>query len=848
MRESFLAALEKACVGLQKQLAKEHQNAVSRLHERMKALVEDNKKLHGLLKLSGLDPPTSSTTLLDCEDWHEDLTAYESHSEAPSGPPNMGGVISAVLCASQNLPGQFEDSSEMVIPTHSSQLASARDSTDSIPTSSTLSSFPDLDVARFVDQSEPLPAGITVPKAPAQRSSTLAGSTGSKVANAQVRFCEDDVVVEASRRSLLDDTISDDGESNIHFELADAWACMQQTNMMISRRLGVVDFHNERIKGLQTKEAMASGGRVAEDDSSFFQRLVMEPYSKTHICWELSGFVLLIFDLITIPLDLGFDPHDMDVSAMIWIIRIFWTFDIAVSFFTGYFDAQGCTVVSPKFIAVRYLKRQFHLDLLVVSLDYLELFISVLDGSAARALKSWRLLRIARVLRLRKARKLVETFSDFVYLDKVKIIVDILKMLLLLAVMLHLIACVWYAVGGLGTDYFASPSWIHDQNLQMESTRARYMYSFHFAIAIFSGEHLYEPSNMLERGFMVFVLFLSFLLQIYIVGSITTSMTYLEIESTRKSHLFRSLDRFLAGNNISRELTIKVTRNAMYSLTRQENSTREQNVELLQLISVPLKMELHFEMHIPVLNWHPFFKCYTQSNPVGVRKVCHMAVETSNFTGGDDIFHALEKPQNPRIFFVVSGHLQYFRDAATGFALLTYDVSPKAWLVEAVLWTNDWHHVGTLKATEDCHLLAVSAQGFQEVVRRFASNHARVYAEGFIDFLNSLDREVHSDIGDIKCELQRTLLKAFPELWPALRNEFGFIGSTKRNSKTKLSILPTLMRSSGRDTSGRDTSVRCSDIEHKASLEKRTSAASITKHFDYGDGEGALSAESAWKS
>jgi len=63
------------------------------------------------------------------------------------------------------------------------------------------------------------------------------------------------------------------------------------------------------------------------------------------------------------------------------LILVFWTFDIILTFCTGYVNTNGTVVMVPKKIAMNYMKsRWFPLDLVVVGPDWVLSLIEVMSG------------------------------------------------------------------------------------------------------------------------------------------------------------------------------------------------------------------------------------------------------------------------------------------------------------------------------------------------------------------------------------------------------------------------------------------------------------------------------------
>merc|ERR1712046_309948 len=132
----------------------------------------------------------------------------------------------------------------------------------------------------------------------------------------------------------------------------------------------------------------------------------------------------------------------------------------------------------------------------------------------------------------------------------------------------------------------------------------------------------------------------------------------------------------------------------MGALLEQKRNAPETSIELLGLISEPLRCELHFEVHSPALLTHPFFGCYIDINPIATKKLCHEAVSRTSFSRGDIVFIETETPAVPRMYFTLCGRLSYNQDE---FASQTW-VTPGDWVSEPVLWTH-WVHRGTFRAS-----------------------------------------------------------------------------------------------------------------------------------------------------
>merc|ERR1719382_345792 len=100
--------------------------------------------------------------------------------------------------------------------------------------------------------------------------------------------------------------------------------------------------------------------------------------------------------------------------AMSWLSQIFWSFDICVSFLTGYYKNSELEMRLGK-VMYMYVKTWFTIDVIVTAPLWVLLFIdegSCTNCGAARASKGMKTIRFLRVLRLLRLVKFQHVLSD----------------------------------------------------------------------------------------------------------------------------------------------------------------------------------------------------------------------------------------------------------------------------------------------------------------------------------------------------------------------------------------------------------------------------------------------------
>lgn len=462
--------------------------------------------------------------------------------------------------------------------------------------------------------------------------------------------------------------------------------------------------------------------------------------SRCRTGWDLCSAVLLTYMCIYTPLEMFELPQTTFAWAFSWASRLFWTIDIFLMFCTTFENTGGRIENNPRLVAQHYLRTWFAIDMVLVCLDWSDVFARARDaqkiGNFLKVFRHFRLLRVVRVLSS-------DSISVFAFLPRselLEISMTILKTFMCVIFMNHFIACLWY---GLGTFNNIGNSWISNHQLVGASLWARYITSYHWSLTNFHASADIDPTNINERAFTVFAVFFAFFAASVVVSNMTSAMTRLEIIRTAESARLNLLRQFLVDNSISNQLAYRITKHAKSKISHEKRNLPEASVDLLGIISEPLQQELHMEMHLPMLSGHPFFCVMCKRCPNLVRKICHTAITRSTCMSGDIVFVENEVHLAPKMFFVVSGRLAYLQRAK--------EVKPMwrpSWACEAVLWTK-WTTVGALMAAEDSSLIAIDSYDFQRICTSDSevdSGFIKSYAKCYCDELNGLPDDLCTDL------------------------------------------------------------------------------------------------------
>jgi len=469
--------------------------------------------------------------------------------------------------------------------------------------------------------------------------------------------------------------------------------------------------------------------------SSFLvRRVVVAPNSRRRVLWDLLSLLCLVHDTTVIPMQFLTFPDTLFMNVLAWWARLFWTLDLGASLLTGFALSDGSQEVRPTKILKHFAKTWLVPDVLLVALDWMQLGAH----SGGGILHVFQALRMLRLLRLARTGAMINAVLEHASSEKFAVVVSVTGSLIAIVCVSHVMACCWLGLGRMGGD-----GWVSLHGLEDHERWLQFAISFHWALCQFCGTMELHPTNLAERVYGICSLLLGFLLATAFVSSITSSLTRLCILTSQQASQRKVLRRYLREHGISRKLARRIQLNAQHMTAEQQRNTPECDVELLKVVSEPLRVDLHFEIYSQTLMVHPFFRCWAAENPASMRQLCHSAVSVISISQDDVLFSSGEVPVRPQMLFVRSGELRYYQGSGTGLQT----VIAGEWACEHVLWTK-WVYHGKLYAARDCRLTTVDARAFHQVALKSQASGDKLsrYASEFVKLLN-VSPNMRSDLG-----------------------------------------------------------------------------------------------------
>jgi hypothetical protein len=479
-------------------------------------------------------------------------------------------------------------------------------------------------------------------------------------------------------------------------------------------------------------------------------RCLINPGQPSRVMWDLTGMILISYDMMIIPMHMSFQPEPHWITtAMGWATLLFWSADMFASVCTGYFK-NGKLVMDQQSIILNYLKGWFWLDCIVVLPDWVMKAMGSVTNVAGlgRILRIARVMRVLRLLRLLKLKKLFALVYDLIDSEVMFIVVNLIQLLTVILVMNHIVACAWYMVGRVSKENGAPKNWLQDIGLTPvweSSLEWKYLTSLHWSITQFTPASMdVSATNAAERFFSIVILFWALVALSSIIGSVSASMTALRNMSSDENKQFWILRRYLRQRHISRDLIQRIIKYLEFQSIQKHNTVLTGSVKLLANLSDQFSIELAHQLNAPTMLDHPFFKFLAEegSMPLTMYRLCSVGLQNHAFAFDEVVFNPGD--EGMRMYVVKTGSFEY--KLVDNYAVET-TLTPRLWAAEASLWTN-WRHRGWLSAQRPAEAMGIVPSKLYEVFHLHPRPwyYARNYAVEFVNYLNNIGTSAQTDV------------------------------------------------------------------------------------------------------
>lgn len=448
-------------------------------------------------------------------------------------------------------------------------------------------------------------------------------------------------------------------------------------------------------------------------DPSVFQRCVLGPRNVIQLLWSFLGSLFILWDLVTIPLELYDIPSFISFLETFGKVTFtFWILDMPTHLIFGR-EIKGKVELRPAMLVRDYVYSWFILDLMVISIDIVLFLVEELSGGwrSARFLRTLRLLRLLRLLRVAKLQQALTLLANRFLSAHAFMVMKVVAGLTMILAINHIIACCWYGIGSLSFD---GKSWILLAEIESAGFAEAYAASIHWALTQFTpATNNIAPDNALERFFAVWVILLAMGVFSSFISSITSTVSSLRTYRQEQQKKQSQLLRFFNERNLSTDLYGRVQ-----EIVRKQGlfevRLNEKEVTLFSGVPERLLILMHEEMYsssVNALNFWPMWCHFEDQN--FFREVCHSAIVEHVCTPAQDAF--MPGTDCQEVYIIQAGQMQYSakpRTSSRVYETVREAVGDSTVLCLPVFWA-DWHHRGRLTSEDStCYFVGIDAEKF----------------------------------------------------------------------------------------------------------------------------------------
>lgn len=457
-------------------------------------------------------------------------------------------------------------------------------------------------------------------------------------------------------------------------------------------------------------------------------RWVILPDSRLQTFLDLMGVIFVMLDLTTTSFFLSWG---VVYSRIFWtdvcVSPPYWTLDIVRHFLMASYQ-KGELETRWIAIATLYLKSYFFIDLFVVLFDWASVALLTSQPSDMQSntiLRAMQFIKMIRIIQLsRMTTRLLrrwDMYAERRFGERNQLIMSylIVPVCFILAG-LHLVACLYYAVGAARLGYNGR-SWFEKLDdpesgitFVQSSLINQYLAVYHFAVATVSlaGNFEIPVTNPSERGVMILTLLLGFVFGSVFVSSISAAIVDYQIKENANSSRLRQLRKYLVENHVKLATYERVVMQAEQRLVASDR-LKEEDVNALTFMSKQFIIDVRLEIQWPPLRRHALFRLYEMLDEDVPRRLCNHALSYIDLSVGDELFREGEVAEYA--YILTFGILQYVPSQSRVERLLVLNVDPYEMLSEATLFVL-WFHVGRARAQISSRVLKINAVELTKVV------------------------------------------------------------------------------------------------------------------------------------
>ena len=366
--------------------------------------------------------------------------------------------------------------------------------------------------------------------------------------------------------------------------------------------------------------------------------------STFRIYWDALIAVLAFGSATYVVWQLVFNPGSgLAPWSLIYLVDLLFIADIALNFRTTYRD-KGVEVSSPNNTAAHYRQTMLPLDL-IANIPW-ELLILLLGNDAILGAPLLLWLRLPRFLRVTRLFWILRKWELLPQVNPG--LLRVVRFAIAAALVTHVVACTWFLTAS--AQGFPEGNWAETAGIESAPPTEQYVRSLYWTITTMTtvGFGDITPSRTTEYLVAMLVMLLGASLYAFLVGSIASLLSSLNVERNRHRDRVQNLSYYLQQRGVPADLNNRVRGYYEYLWSKRRGLAES---ELLEDLPRGLQIEIKEKLAGQIIKQVPLFEFCSD-----VLKMELLSALTLESYGPGSVV-AREGQQPGDIFFIVDGVL-----------------------------------------------------------------------------------------------------------------------------------------------------------------------------------------------
>lgn len=425
-------------------------------------------------------------------------------------------------------------------------------------------------------------------------------------------------------------------------------------------------------------------------------------HSQFRLFWDVLIALLAFISCIFVSWQLVFNPGSgFQVWSFIYLIDLIFIIDIGLNFITSYRD-KGVEVTEANKTVRRYARTMLPFD--VIANFPWEILLLFVGNQAWLGVPLLLWLRLPRFLRVIRLFAIFRNWQSLSWINPG--LLRIIRFGIAVALVTHLVACSWFFTAS--AQNFPAGNWAEAAGVENAAPVDQYVRSLYWTITTMTtvGFGDITPKRTAEYLVAMIVMLLGASLYAFIIGSIASLLSSLNIEKTRHRDKVQNLSYYLQQRGASIDLNNRVRGYYDYLWSKRRGVAES---DLLNDLPRALQIEIKEQLARQVIQQVPLFEfCSTV-----LKMELLGALQLESYGPGIAVVREGEKASD--IFFIIDGNLAV---TAEGNSEINVELGPGEYFGYLSLVLNE-RRTASVVAKDYCDLMRLSQRDYNAIMESY---------------------------------------------------------------------------------------------------------------------------------